>query len=222
MYLRKECFHKKTSKILISTIFAGLLISGCDDKQPKASESASAEQADTRHALCSDLPKIPGTIQNGDFPYWSDNLAESDIKNYLNTLSDIEKNQGKTLIYYSLALIIHASKATQIVSKDTFIPEEAQLQLVQLNSLISAAQECYKAAPSSNNSSLIRYSFLLDAADQYDKLLAERIQRHQNSVPYTEGEKGQIGGVTEWMVKGSVGRVTRSYNNVVSSFNELH
>ncbi|MGB7803494.1 DUF3829 domain-containing protein [Buttiauxella sp.] len=205
----------------MSGLFSVCLLSGCEDAQQDASASATPTQAHPKNAQCYTSPKIPVNIQYGSYPYWGDNPTENNIHNHQTELSEIEKSQDKTLVYYSLAIIIQADKATEMVSKETFIPQEAQLEVTALNSLIAQAQECYKAAPPSNNASLIRYSFLLDSANQYSKFVAERIQRQQNKVAYSEGEKAQIGGMTEWMVKGSAGRVIRAYNRVVSSFNEL-
>ncbi|WMY74452.1 DUF3829 domain-containing protein [Buttiauxella selenatireducens] len=221
MYSYREYINKKMLRVLMSGLLTALFLSGCDETQQDVSASASSEQAHIRNAQCYALPKAPVNIQNGSYPFWSDHSAGSNIQNLQSTLSDIEKSQDKTLVYYSLAIIIQADKATEIVSKETFTPQEAKLQVTALNSLIAEAKECYKATPPSDNASLIRYSFLLDSANQYSNLVAERIQRQQSHVAYSEGEKAQIGSMSEWMVKGSAGRVIRAYNKVVSSFNDL-
>ena len=221
MHSHIEYINKRMLRVFMNGLFTVLFLSGCDDKQQDVSTSISSEQAHIRNAQCYAPPKVPANIQNGTYPFWSSNSARNNIQNLQNKISEIEKSQDKTLVYYSLAIIIQADKTTEIVSKETFIPQEALLQVAALNSLIAKAQECYKAAPSSDNASLIRYSFLLDSASQYSNLVAERIQRQQSHVAYSEGEKAQMGGMTEWMVKGSAGRVIRAYNRVVSSFNDL-
>lgn len=205
----------------MSGLFTVLFLSGCDDTPQEVSGSVAPLQAPTRNAQCYAPPKIPANIQYGSYPFWDDNSDESNIIDSQRILSEIEKNQDKNLDYYSLAIIIQTDKTTKMVSKETFTPQEAQLQVAELNSLIAAAQECYKAVPPSNTVSLIRYNFLFDSADQYSKVVAERIQRQEQNEPYNKSEKALVGGVTEWMVKGSAGRVIRAYNKVVSSFNEL-
>lgn len=223
MHLYMECINKKITTTIMGSLFSVLFLSGCEDApQEVPPVSPPPTQAHTHNAPCYIAPKIPVNIQYGSYPYWGENLAEDNIKHYQSNLSEIEKSQNKTLVYYSLAVIIQTDKVTQMVSKETFAPQEAQIEVDALNLLIVQAQECYKAAPLVNNENLIRYNFLIDSAEQNSRIVEERIQRLRDNVSYTEGEKAQIGGVTEWMVKGSPGKVIRAYNNVVRDFNGLN
>lgn len=214
MFIRKDALPA-----VFSALFLVLSLSGCDDKSPTVDLFATAPQ--TTNGPCQREPEFIIDQNNGRYPLWPQSDGAENINYRTNELAKIEKDQGKTLKYYSLAIVIQANKTTQLLSEESFIPQEAQLQATALYSLIAAAQECYKAAPPSSSTQLTRYSFMLDAANEYSRFVEERIQRHWDKTPYSQSEKTQIGGMSEWMVKGSAGKVIRAYNKVIDDFNQL-
>lgn len=222
MYFFKECINKKVSRIIMIAILPAILLSGCDDKtSPPASMLSDTTATTAPPSACQKAITTTENKSSENYPVWSKNVETDNNKTHINELANIEKDQGRTLKYYSLALVIQADKTTQAVAEENFIPQEAQLQVTALDSLIASAQECYKAAPSSNNANLIRYSFLLDSTMQYSADVEERIHRQWNNDHYNESEQAQIGSQSEWMVKGSAGKVIRMHNRVVHDFNGL-
>ena len=49
----------------------------------------------------------------------------------------------------------------------------------------------------------------------------ERFRRVRDKVPYSTGEKMNLGGSGEWMVDGSPGKLLRAYNDLVDNSNRL-
>lgn len=222
MYLLTECINKEASRIIMITILPVILLSGCEDKaQPPVPMLADMTAATTPPSACQKALSLTENKRRENYPFWSETAAVDNNKAHINELANIEKNQGENLEYYSLAIAIQVDKTTHVVAEESFIPQEAQLQMTALDSLISSAQECYKAAPPANNADLIRYSFLLDSATQYRAYVEERIQRQWNNDSYNESEQAQIGSQSEWMVRGSAGKVIRVHNKVVHDFNGL-
>lgn len=222
MYLLKECINKEVSRIIMIAILPVILLTGCDDEaQPPVPMLADMATATTPPSACQKASVLTENKNRENYPFWSKNAETENNKTQTNELANIEKDQGRTLKYYSLAMIIQADKTTQLVTQDDFIPQEAQLQITAFDALISSAQECYKAAPPANNADLVRYSFLLDSAMQYSAYVDERIQRQWNNDSYSESEQAQIGSQSEWMVRGSAGKVIRVHNKVVHDFNGL-
>lgn len=219
MYFLKKCISMHIYRVIIIAFFPAILISGCDGaKTPSTPSPATAVAI----PACKQVLRPASDKNPMRFSSWQNESARNNIEPDTNELANIEKDQGKTLKYYSLAIVIQIDQTTKQLAKESFIPQEAQLQATALDSLISSAQACYKAAPPSDNARLIRYSFMLDSATEYSKVVEERIQRHWDNIPYNEGEQNQIGGLSEWMVKGSAGKVIRSRNKVISDFNQLN
>lgn len=219
MYILKECISKHIYRIIIMAIFPVILISGCDGAKTSGPPSPATA---VEIPVCKQALRLASDKNPMRFSSWQKESTRDNNQSYTNELANIETDQGKTLKYYSLAIVIQIDKTTKQLAEESFIPQEAQLQATALDSLIASAQECYKAAPPADNARLIRYSFMLDSATEYSKVVEERIKRHWDNVPYNPGEQNQIGGLSEWMVKGSAGKVIRSRNKVISDFNQLY
>jgi len=219
MYILKECISKYIYRVIIIAIFPVILISGCDGAKTSSPPSPATA---VEIPVCKQALRLASDKNHVRFSSWQKESTRDNNQSYTNELANIETDQGKTLKYYSLAIVIQIDKTTKQLAEESFIPQEAQLQTTVLDSLIASAQECYAAAPPSDNARLIRYSFMLDSTTEYSKFVKERIQRHRSHIPYNEGEQNQIGGLSEWMVKGSAGKVIRSRNKVISDFNQLY
>lgn len=136
-------------------------------------------------------------------------------------LKAIEKEEGKTLSYYSLAIMLDAKSINNMIEEESFDAEKSLAMVAELQSKIEASRPLIEERKKSSDLSYISYDSLLSQADNYAKAAKERIRRVRDKVPYSTGEKMNLGTAGEWMVNGSVGKLIREYNSLVDNYNRI-
>lgn len=152
---------------------------------------------------------------------FSQSIEKINDERQLAALQQIEKEDGRTLEYYSLAILIDAKKINQMIEEDTFDTAQAFVMVAELQSKTENALPLVAERQNSGDHSYIGYNFLLTQADSYAKAAKERIRRIRDKVPYSDFEEKNLGTSSEWLVNGSVGKLIREYNQFVERFNRL-
>ncbi|MBI6550390.1 YiiG family protein [Xenorhabdus lircayensis] len=136
-------------------------------------------------------------------------------------LQQMEKEGDLTLDYYSLAIIFEAKKIRQMVDRDAFNAAQALAMVAKLQNKAASALPLIEELKKAGDLSYMRYKSLLRQTDEYAKAAKERIRRVRDKVPYTSGEKMNLGGIGEWMVDGSPSKLLKAYNRLIEEFNRL-
>ncbi|WP_319924494.1 YiiG family protein [Xenorhabdus littoralis] len=152
---------------------------------------------------------------------FSQSIEEINDERQITALRYMEKESGRTLDYYSLAILIDAKKINQVIESDTFDTAQAFAMVAELLNKVENALPLVTERKNEGGTSYIGYDSLLREADSYAKVAKERIRRIRDNVPYSDFEKRSLGTASEWMVEGSVGKLIDKYNRFVNEFNRL-
>ncbi|WP_407657927.1 MULTISPECIES: YiiG family protein [Limnobaculum] len=136
-------------------------------------------------------------------------------------LDKMEKEEGKSLNYYSLGIMLDAQTINGMIEEESFETEKPLALVSELQSKIENARPLIEEQKKANNMSYMSYESLLRQADSYAKAAKERIRRVRDKEPYSTGEKMNLGTSGEWMVNGSVGKLIKEYNSLVGDYNRL-
>ncbi|SQI44285.1 Uncharacterised protein [Leminorella richardii] len=136
-------------------------------------------------------------------------------------LKAMEESEGKTLSYYSLAIMMDAKSINRMIEEDTFDAEKSLAMVSELQNKIESSRPLIEERKKANDTSYISYDSLLRQADSYAKAAKERIRRVRDKEPYSRGEQMNLGTSGEWMVNGSVGKLIKEYNSLVGDYNRL-
>ncbi|REF28805.1 uncharacterized protein DUF3829 [Xenorhabdus cabanillasii] len=152
---------------------------------------------------------------------FSQSIEKINNERQITALQQIEKENGRTLEYYSLAILIDAKKINQMIEEDAFDTAQAFALVTELQNKTENALPLVAERKNARDLSYMGYDSLLDQADSYAKVAKERIRRVRDKVPYSDFEKRNLGTSSEWMVEGSVGKLIKEYNGYIERFNRL-
>ncbi|OTA16413.1 hypothetical protein Xvie_01867 [Xenorhabdus vietnamensis] len=144
----------------------------------------------------------------------------NDVRQLL-VLQQMEKEGELTLEYYSLAIIFEAKKIKQMVEAENFDAAKVLAMVAALQNKAESTLPLIEELKKSGDLSYIGYESFLRQVDAYAKAAKERIRRVRDKVPYTSGEKMNLGGMGEWMVNGSPGKLLKAYNSLIDEFNRM-
>ena len=143
--------------------------------------------------------------------------AENDV--FLNAqLADIEKTQGRKLPYFQVALMNKAKHLTNAIESEKFDAAKAADLLGTFEKITDEAVAYAKANQGELTSS---WSGFERATEDLRKAAKERVRRVRDNTPYTEGEKMMLTPSSGWMVDGSVGKLIKAYNALVTASNSM-
>ncbi|MDC9592548.1 YiiG family protein [Xenorhabdus sp. IM139775] len=136
-------------------------------------------------------------------------------------LQQMEKEGNLTLEYYSLTIIFEAKKIKKMVKSKDFDAVNALAMVAELQNKAESMLPLIAELKESRDLSYMGYESFLRNTDEYAKAAKERIRRIRDKVPYTSGEKMSMGGMGEWMVDGSPGKLLKAYNTLIDEFNRI-
>lgn len=133
-------------------------------------------------------------------------------------LARIEKEEGRKIRYWSMALMLEAKRLADIVIREDFPVDVAAKRLESFEKVADEANTYIKA----NQTSPTFWMSMEGDVEDFRKAAKERLRRVRDKTPYSSGEQMHLnspGG--SWMVDGSPGKLVRAYNDLVSSSNRL-
>ncbi|PHM46102.1 hypothetical protein Xmau_00498 [Xenorhabdus mauleonii] len=152
---------------------------------------------------------------------FSQSIEKISDERQITFLQHIEKENGLTLDYYSLAILIDAKQINRMIEGDTFDTTQALAMVAELQNKVKSALPLVTKLKNEGGTSYMGYDALFREIDSYVKAAKERIRRVRDNVSYTDFEKRQLGTNSEWMVEGSVGKLIDKYNRFIDQFNRL-
>ncbi|HSI39776.1 MAG TPA: YiiG family protein [Xanthobacteraceae bacterium] len=129
-------------------------------------------------------------------------------------LAEIERTEGRKERYYIEALMMRAKRVLR--TQNATPPDLASItEALAEYEAITKATDDYAAA---NADSKIGSSFISDAK-AFLVTSKQLMRRIRDKVPYSSGDRMMLNSGGGWMVEGSPARLTRDYNELVSSYN---
>lgn len=134
-------------------------------------------------------------------------------------LKQIEKTEGRKLLYWHMLTMAEAKQLANLLSEDTFDMNQATAQLAEFE---QAADELAAYAKAHKNELPTAWSFMDSAVENFRIAAKERIRRIRDKKPYSQTERNWVGTSSGWMVNGSPDKLVRQYNELVSRSNSIH
>ena len=138
-------------------------------------------------------------------------------------LAQLEKEMGRKLQFQNanvMAKAKHLMEVGDVHGLENLDLAEFEKVLEAYDKAVSEAEDYVKANESEADSVMMFDSFV-DSAEDYLKAAKELKRRKRDNKPYTDFEKRQLGGSAAWMVEGSMGKMSRAYNDLVGRSNGL-
>jgi hypothetical protein len=133
-------------------------------------------------------------------------------------LADIEKTQGRKLPYFEMAVMNKAKQLSTTLGEETFDPNRAGEQLAAFEIVTDEALAYAKAHTTEQPQ---RWPSFAANTEEMRKAAKERLRRVRDKVPYNEGEKMMLKPGSGWMVEGSIEKMFKAYNALVSASNGM-
>lgn len=133
-------------------------------------------------------------------------------------LQKIEAQEGKSLNYYSLSIMLISKKINQALQSDRF---DADVAMKQVQDLSQQIEQLKATLGDSKNGSQDQASTFIDAAEKYLLDAKKRVRRIRDKTPLTMEEEMLMDGSPQ-MVEGSFEKMMDSYNQMVTWFNAMN
>jgi len=140
------------------------------------------------------------------------------------SLAKVEKAEGKKLAYWRTDTMLLAEDLVKLgdshklenldVPKFTAKIDEYEKAVTELANYIGSHKD--------EASKYIMIDSLVSEAKDFLVAAKELMRRVRDKVPYSTGDKMNLGGSSEWMVEGSPGKLVKNYNELVSRSNSVH
>lgn len=131
-------------------------------------------------------------------------------------LKQIEKTEGRKLLYWRMLTMAEAKQLANLLSEDSFDLNQATAQLAEFE---QAADELAAYAKVHKNELPTAWSFMDSAVENFRIAAKERVRRVRDKKPYSSTERNWVGTSSGWMVNGSPDKLIRKYNELVSRSN---
>jgi hypothetical protein len=136
------------------------------------------------------------------------------------SLGAVEGREGKKMLWQVKNTIVTAKRLFKLNA----YPKKLAVEKfkTELDSY-AAALEAMKTYVEKNKSDKMasKADWYTRESDDLLKAGKELYRRARDSVPYSRGERMNMGGSGEWMVNGSPGKLLRAYNRVVDQYNSM-
>ncbi|MFD1711256.1 DUF3829 domain-containing protein [Ottowia sp. GY511] len=150
---------------------------------------------------------------------FSQALETANDKRQTEQLAELEKSEGRKFNYWHIATMMNAKKLTKLISEDSFDVDQASAALKAFEDAAQGLTDFAKQAP--KDELPMMYSSMGSAVEDFLVAAKQRIRRVRDKVPYSQGEKMNLGGGGGWMVNGSPDALVRKYNDLIGASNRL-
>ena len=150
---------------------------------------------------------------------FSQALDAANDKRQTEQLAELEKSEGRKFNYWHIATMMNAKKLTKLISEDTFDVDQASAALKAYEDAAQGLSDFAKQAP--KDELPMMYSSMGSEVEGFLVAAKQRIRRVRDNVPYSQGEKMNLGGGGGWMVNGSPDALVRKYNDLIGASNRL-
>lgn len=151
----------------------------------------------------------------------SDSIQEYNDLQSKQLLIKIEKKEGKSLNYYSLAIITEAKSINKMLENDEFHAEEILNATEKLQTMSDELALVIEEKRKTSDRPRGAYSFMVSDSNKYITAVKQRVRRIKNKTPYSDFEKNKLGTNSEWLIEGSQGKVIEHYNAIVNDYNRM-
>ncbi len=147
------------------------------------------------------------------------NALDVENDNVLNAqLAHIEKTQGRKLPYYQMAVMNRAKQLADLLGDESFDAAAAGTRLQAYETLTDEALAFVEPI---KDDAPHGWSSFERTAEEFRKASKERFRRVRDNVPYTSGERMMLKPGSGWMVDGSVEKLVKAYNDLVTASNAM-
>lgn len=132
----------------------------------------------------------------------------------LQRLAEIEEKEGRKARYHVEAIMIQAKRVMR--ANDAAKPDLAAITkaIADYEAMIKSAEELAADNPKDKIGSMF-----VSNARSFLTTSKQLMRRIRDKVPYSQGDRMMLGSGGGWMVEGSLPRLMRDYNQLVSSYN---
>jgi hypothetical protein len=147
---------------------------------------------------------------------FSELLDEENDKMQVAQLARIEKEEGRKIRYWRMAVMLEAKQLADILSGEDFPIDGAAARLASFEKVADEANAYVKASHQERPTSWV---WMEREIEEFRKVAKERFRRVRDKVPYSRSEQASLNSFSSWTVEGSPDKLIRAYNGLVDRSN---